>query len=230
MTSVSELAGRVLATPPRLGSVRLVCVDGPAGSGKTTLADRLATALAAAQRGARTGAAVGAPSPGASGPADVAADTAVPGGTATPGVPATQIRTAVVHLDDLYEGWSGLDGVWERLAAQVLDPLDAGLPARYQRYDWLAGRFGEWVEVAVPDVLVVEGCGSAPRAADGRTVLVVWVEAPAPLRLRRGLDRDGEPMRAEWERWMDLEARHFAREDTRRRADVVVDGTRALEP
>ena len=32
----------VLARPPRLSTTRLVCVDGPAGSGKTTFADRLA--------------------------------------------------------------------------------------------------------------------------------------------------------------------------------------------
>lgn len=35
----------VLATVPRCGSTRLVCVDGPAGSGKTTLAGALADAL-----------------------------------------------------------------------------------------------------------------------------------------------------------------------------------------
>ncbi|UOY02689.1 uridine kinase family protein [Blastococcus sp. PRF04-17] len=39
------LAQRILASPPRLGRTRLVCIDGPAGSGKTTLAGRLAQAL-----------------------------------------------------------------------------------------------------------------------------------------------------------------------------------------
>ena len=34
---------RVMTQPPRLGSTRLICVDGPAGSGKTTVAERLAT-------------------------------------------------------------------------------------------------------------------------------------------------------------------------------------------
>lgn len=37
-----HVAARVLAAPPTLGEGRLVCVDGPAGSGKTTLADALA--------------------------------------------------------------------------------------------------------------------------------------------------------------------------------------------
>ncbi len=40
-----SLADRIRALPPSCGPVRLVAVDGPAGAGKTTLADRLATAL-----------------------------------------------------------------------------------------------------------------------------------------------------------------------------------------
>jgi len=43
--SLDHLAAYVLEARPRLGPVRLVCVDGPACSGKTTLAARLATAL-----------------------------------------------------------------------------------------------------------------------------------------------------------------------------------------
>jgi cytidylate kinase len=42
---VTEVAQRVLAAPARLGPVRLVVVDGPAGSGKTTYAAALAAAL-----------------------------------------------------------------------------------------------------------------------------------------------------------------------------------------
>lgn len=41
------LAAAALGAPPRLGSVRLVAVDGPSGSGKSTLADALAATLAA---------------------------------------------------------------------------------------------------------------------------------------------------------------------------------------
>jgi uridine kinase len=41
----ADLAARVRSAPAQLGGTRLVCVDGPAGSGKTTLARRLAGAL-----------------------------------------------------------------------------------------------------------------------------------------------------------------------------------------
>ncbi|WP_421733406.1 uridine kinase family protein [Cellulomonas sp.] len=182
--TAAELAARALATRPRLGRVRLIAVDGPAGSGKTTLAAALA------DHGA-----------------------------------------TVLHLDDLYEGWSGLEGsLWPRLSAQVLEPVRRGLPGRYQRYDWGTEAFAEWVDVAVPDLLVVEGCGSARRAVDPLAVLRVWVEAPATLRLERGLARDGAGARERWETWMADEAAHFERERTRERADVRLDAFGARVP
>jgi uridine kinase len=179
--AVPGLADRVRAAAPRLGPTRLVCIDGPAGSGKTTLADRLAGALGAG--------------------------------------------TAVLHMDDLYAGWT-MSGAFSRLAAGVLRPLAEGRAGAFHRYDWAAGRFAaEPVAVPVPVVLVVEGCGSCPRAVDPWAALRVWVEAPQPLRLIRGLARDGAHFEAYWLRWQQAEARVFAVEATRARANVVVDGT-----
>jgi uridine kinase len=186
---MGRLAGVVRAAAPRLGTVRLVVVDGPAGSGKTTLAAALAASLR-----------------------------------------VSGAEIAVFHLDDIYDGWAGLDGVGERFAAWVLEPLADGLPGRYRRYDWAAGEFAEWCDLPVPDVLIVDGCGAAQRCVDDVVSLRIWVEAPAALRLERGIARDGEAMRAEWLGWMALEAEHFERESTRERADVVVDGTARLTP
>lgn len=185
-TTFAGLAAAVAGAAPRLGSTRLVCVDGPAGSGKTTFAGRLADALAAR-------------------------------GTAA----------AVLHLDDVYAGWT-LAGAADRVAAGVLAPLREGRPGAVPRYDWTAGRFAGVVDVPVTPVLVVEGCGSAPRSVDPYAVLRIWVEAPPGLRLRRGLDRDGEALREHWLRWLDQEAAEFAAEDTRARADLRVDGAPAV--
>jgi uridine kinase len=48
LIALEELADRLRALPPSLGPVRLVAVDGHAGAGKSTLADRLAAALGGA--------------------------------------------------------------------------------------------------------------------------------------------------------------------------------------
>jgi uridine kinase len=49
--TAADLAAVVLRSPPTLGSGRLVCVDGPAGSGKTTLAAALNRSFRDALRG-----------------------------------------------------------------------------------------------------------------------------------------------------------------------------------
>jgi uridine kinase len=46
MTTTAELAARVTAAAPSVGPVRLVCVDGPAGAGKTSFAADLVRVLA----------------------------------------------------------------------------------------------------------------------------------------------------------------------------------------
>jgi uridine kinase len=185
-----DVVRRILAAPARLGTGRLLCIDGPAGSGKTTLAGEVAAAV----RDDRS--------------------------------------VAVVHLDDVYPGWDGLAEGVRRASAELLEPLAAGGPGRYRRYDWVAGAEGEWCTVDPVDLLVLEGVGAGAAGRDRASVLV-WVQAPADVRLARGLARDlalpGQPsardeLREHWRRWMaDEEALH-ARDGTRERADVVVDG------
>ncbi len=162
-----------------LGRGRLVSIDGPAGAGKTTLADEVA-ALA-------------------------------------PG-------TVVIHMDDLYEGWDGLPQVGRQLAG-LLRPLADRLPGSYRRYDWHAEAFAETVTVEPTDLLVLEGVGSGCRMHDDLIGVLVWVEAPYDLRMRRGIERDGEAFAARWKAWAEAEDVLFAHHHTRQRADLVVDGS-----
>jgi uridine kinase len=167
---------------PTLGRGRLVCLDGPAGSGKTTWA----AAVAALSRGAH-----------------------------------------VVHMDDLFPGWSGLPHVDEQLEG-LLTPLAEGRPGSYRRYDWLAGEFAETVPVEPVPLLVLEGVGSGASRFAALCTVLVWVEAPYDERMRRGLERDGDAFAPHWDQWAADEAVLFARERTRERAEVVIDGTRPL--
>lgn len=184
---VEQVADLVLGTtverPSTLGAARLVCVDGPAGSGKSTLGEAVRAAVAGR-------------------------------GTAD-----------LVHTDDLLDGWGGLDEAGRSLEEAVLAPLREGRAGRYRRYDWHAERFAEEVAVAPVDLLVVEGVGSWRAAYAPWVTTLVWVEAPQDLRLARGLARDGEALRPQWEAWLTAEAALFSREGTREHADLVVDGS-----
>jgi hypothetical protein len=127
-------------------------------------------------------------------------------------------------MDDLYGGWDGLERAWPRLLKWVLQPLRAGIAAEFRAFDWGVGRFsGPWVRVAPGRPVIVEGCGSAPRAADGVAALIVWVEAPAEECWRRLMARDGPAATAHLRSWLAGEAEHHAREGTRARAEAIVD-------
>lgn len=143
----------------------------------------------------------------------------------------TGTTVRLLHMDDLYEGWAGLGRVADRLQDDVVAPLAAGGSGRYPRWDWLRGAWAEEHEVGPVDLLVLEGVGSGtPRLAAWRSLLA-WVDAPAPLRRARWVERDGARQAARfWDAWAASEAGVFARDRAEERADVLVDGTGEREP
>ncbi len=178
--SIADLVARAHTAAATVGQVCVIGIDGPAGSGKTTLADRLGTALPDA---------------------------------------------GVVHLDDLVPGWDGLAEAAGKLVTQILQPLSAGRDGRYESHDWIAGAAGPWRDVPAQRFVVVEGVSCGTRSAARHLGLLLFVEAPLALRYERGIARDGETFRPHWERWAAQEVQLFARERTRERAEVIIDGS-----
>ncbi len=134
-------------------------------------------------------------------------------------------RVPVVHMDHLYEGWSGLEAVGCALDAWVLTPLRNSLPGRHLAYDWRRGAYAEWREVPLAPALVVEGVGAGQRRVDPWTTLRIWVDCDAELRRERALHREGSDQQSNLEKWWADEEAHFVAEHTRQRADLIIDGT-----
>jgi cytidylate kinase len=186
MTSEGEsfagLTKEILDRPARLGAVRLVVVDGPAGAGKTTFAGRLAAALS-----------------------------------------AEGVEVAVVHADELVHGWADQFGFRDRLERLVLARMRAGRPGRYRPYDWVAGALRAERTVPVPDVLIVEGSGTAHAGLRDELSLSVFIDAPAALRWARALARDGPGIAAPLRLWMMAERESFAAQRPAEWVDHLID-------
>jgi uridine kinase len=182
---LDALAEHVSGCPARLRGSRVVCIDGRAGAGKTSLAAELGAFLEPV------------------GP------------------------VSIVHLDDLYEGWSGLPGVVHHVVDQLVDPWAAGEPASLAAWDWHRDVRRDPVPLELTPVVLLEGVGSWSRRIEDAVSTLVWVECDEPTRRRRARSRDGGVLDLRWESWAADELLVHEREQTPIRADVVIDTGRS---
>ncbi|MEV0898487.1 dephospho-CoA kinase [Actinoplanes sp. NPDC049802] len=136
---------------------------------------------------------------------------------------ADRTGAPVVHMDDLYAGWDGLLPGVTALREWILEPLAAGEPAVWRRWDWTAGAYGEEHRVPPGAWLIVEGAGAGARVLRPYLAGVVWLECPTAERKRRALARDGETYAPHWDRWAAQEAAFYADEQVRECADLLVE-------
>jgi uridine kinase len=129
----------------------------------------------------------------------------------------------VIHTDDFASHDEPLEW-WPRLLADVIEPLSRQEPATFRPYDWVHRRAGDAVTVAPAGVVVIEGVGATRAAWRDRLALAVWIETDSDLRLRRGLERDGQELAQFWRDWRIAEDRYVAAEQPAVHAQLVVAG------
>lgn len=118
----------------------------------------------------------------------------------------------------------GLPG-WdrERFREQVLRPLSAARPGRYQLADVLTGQLGRWVDVPVGVAVVVEGVSATDIRVGVPWDLTIWVDVPEEERRRRILARDPPELLARWRTdWWPSEEAYAREQRPWERADAVV--------
>ena len=136
----------------------------------------------------------------------------------------------LIHMDDLYPGWEGLQLGSFYLNQQILQPLAAGKPAHWQLWDWHKGERGRaeepgngWREFSGGTPLIVEGCGAISRVSSELADFRVWIEAPKEIRHARWLERDGEKFNDFWHIWAAQEDEFYQQEKSQQLADLVIE-------
>ncbi|MHB8273844.1 MAG: nucleoside/nucleotide kinase family protein [Dermatophilaceae bacterium] len=131
----------------------------------------------------------------------------------------------VLHMDDIYPGWDGLEQAVADLHDQILAPIARGERAAYRRWDWEHGRYAGWHSLPATPLLLVDGVGSGTGANADLESVLIWLEADLDVRFRRGMERDGESYLRHWQRWAAHEEALFLTDATRDRADLIMDTT-----
>ncbi len=128
----------------------------------------------------------------------------------------------VVPVDDF--GRVGVRG-WDRelFIRQVLEPLLAGRPARYQAWDLVADAPLDWREVPPGRPVIVEGVSSTDVRVPVPWDLTIWVEASPEVRWQRILDRNEPELLERWRTdWLPNEETYAAEQRPRERVDAIV--------
>jgi len=159
----------------------IIAIDGPAGSGKTTLAQKLLDDLSDAQ---------------------------------------------VIHMDDLYDGWSDPLSVklTSGVISQLFEPLVMKLPIKYQCFDWKLNRFDSIKSIYQSRYLIIEGVGSGQKSFDKYLNILIWIQIDPQVGFNRVIARDGEQVRTEMLKFLDDQNIHFLAELTEFRADYTLNG------
>ncbi len=151
---------------------------------------------------------------------------------------APLVGAVVIDGDDFYSG--GTAETWDAMSAaekaghcidwrrqhSVLEKLARGEAASWRPYDWEAddGSLSDRTVTCDPaPVVILDGAYSARPELAELFDLRVLVDAPADLRRKRLVHREGEGFRLDWNRrWDDAEQWYFAEVMPRESFDLIV--------
>jgi uridine kinase len=142
----------------------------------------------------------------------------------------------LVHGDDFYgpeerdwRSWSPRQGYeryfdHRRIEREVLQPLKAGRPATFQRYDWQTNSLDGWITVEPRGIVLVEGVYLLRRDLRSYWDFSIYVDTPRELRQARLYAR-GENDEGWIARWAAAEDYYEQLENPAQAADLVVNGS-----
>jgi uridine kinase len=125
----------------------------------------------------------------------------------------------VIHLDDLYPGWDGLQAGVEYLNRFILGPISQGKTANWQEWDWALSERKNWREFSGGTPLIVEGCGAINQFSAELADISVWLEVDQETRYARWMEREGSS--EHWAQWAAQEEDFYAREKSIHLADLI---------
>ncbi|MEV6244397.1 AAA family ATPase [Lentzea sp. NPDC051838] len=142
---------------------------------------------------------------------------------------AEELDAQLISTDHFATWEDPTTGWWPRLT-EALTAVARNLPGSYRKTDWSQGfpciAEGDEVAISPQRTIILEGFSSARKALDHHLSLKIFVDhGTEEQRLERAVARDGEKHREHFKRWQQYERGWFAIDETKNRADYVVNSS-----
>lgn len=107
----------------------------------------------------------------------------------------------VLHLDELYPGWTGLAAGLETYTQQVLPALVRDGSATWTPWNWHTSRHDAPRALGPADIIIIEGVGAGHPAARPFLAGTLTLTLETATRKERALARDGATYAPHWDTW-----------------------------
>ena len=131
--------------------------------------------------------------------------------------------STIIHMDDLYNGWD------KALSVELTEVLSYIAQAHSQsqsislsKFNWADSTFSPAEAIDDAQLIILEGVGSGQSAIREYLSALIWIDIDESKGLSRVLERDGEGIRNQMQKWLVTQEQHFALEKTENAADFVL--------
>ena len=151
----------------------------------------------------------------------------------TPGLNRPPI--SIIHTEEFYkpeaertEGIIGDNAVspdfdWDRFENQVIKPVQKNLLVKYERWDWKADRWADWIEIPAENWLIIVGVYSLQSRFFPAYDYTIWMDVPKVERIKRMTQREGQAVAQVWQKkWLPREEHYLAIEQPENRATIIL--------
>ena len=131
--------------------------------------------------------------------------------------------STIIHMDDLYNGWEkALSVELTEVLSYIAQAHSQSQPISLSKFNWADSTFSPAEPIDDAQLIILEGVGSGQSAIREYLSALIWIEIDESKGLSRVLERDGEGIRIQMQKWLMTQEQHFALEKTENAADFVL--------
>ena len=131
--------------------------------------------------------------------------------------------STIIHMDDLYNGWEkALSVELTEVLSYIAQAHSQSQPISLSKFNWAESAFSPAEAIDDAQLIILEGVGSGQSAIREYLSALIWIDIDESKGLSRVLERDGEGIRNQMQKWLVTQEQHFALEKTENAADFVL--------